>query len=55
MQRDGADRAAIEARINSQLSNNQRTAKANLVIDNSKDQATLVSQIHAAWKQISSE
>ena len=54
MRRDGADRAAIEARINSQLSNDERTAKAHLVIDNSKDEATLVSQINTAWKQVSS-
>ena len=54
MQRDGADRTAIEARVNSQLSNEERTAKAHLVIDNSEDKATLISQIEAAWKHVAS-
>ncbi len=52
MQRDGAERSAIEARINSQLSNEERTAKAHLIIDNSDDKAMLVSQVNAAWKHI---
>ena len=52
MKRDGTDRAAIEARINSQLSNEQRTTKADLVIDNSEDETTLVRQVEAAWKQV---
>tara|TARA_B100000586_G_scaffold6689_2_gene4602 strand:+ start:391 stop:990 length:600 start_codon:yes stop_codon:yes gene_type:complete len=50
MQRDGADRSAIEARINSQLSNEERTAKAHLIIDNSEDEEALVSRVKAAWK-----
>ena len=50
MQRDGADRSAIEARINSQLSNEERTAKAHLIIDNSEDEESLVSRVKAAWK-----
>ncbi|MFP6795801.1 MAG: dephospho-CoA kinase [Pseudomonadales bacterium] len=54
MQRDGADRTAIEARVNSQLSNEERTAKAHLVIDNSEDKATLIGQIEAAWKHVAS-
>jgi len=52
MQRDGAERSAIEARINSQLSNEERSAKAHLIIDNSDDKAMLVSQVNAAWKHI---
>mgnify|MGYP001256073844 CR=1 FL=1 len=52
MQRDGADRSAIEARINSQLSNEERTAKAHLIIDNSEDEEALVSRVKAAWKHV---
>ena len=52
MQRDGADRSAIEARINSQLSNEERTAKAHLIIDNSEDEEALVSRVNAAWKHV---
>ena len=52
MNRVGTDRAAIEARINSQLSNEQRTTKADLVIENSGDETTLVRQVEAAWKQV---
>ena len=52
MKRDGANRAAIEARINSQLSNEQRATKADLVIDNSKNETILERQVEAAWKQL---
>jgi len=52
MQRDGADRSAIEARINSQLSNEERTAKAHLIIDNSEDEEALMSRVKAAWKHV---
>ena len=52
MQRDGAERSAIEARINSQLSNEERSAKAHLIIDNSEDEEALVSRVKAAWKHV---
>ena len=52
MQRDGADRSAIEARINSQLSNEERTAKAHLIIDNSEDEEALMNRVKAAWKHV---
>ena len=47
--RDGVDREAIEARIDAQLSNEERRAAANRVIDNSQDEAALRSQLEQLW------
>lgn len=47
--RDGVDRAAIEARIDAQLSNDERRAKADQVIDNSGDQQRLTATLEKLW------
>lgn len=47
--RDGVDREAIEARIDAQLSNEERIASAQKVIDNSSDEAHLIKQLEALW------
>ena len=47
--RDGVDREAIEARIDAQLSNEERKAKAQQVIDNSGDEQNLVTQLRDLW------
>jgi len=50
--RDGLDEAAVRKRIASQLSNDERTARADVVIDNSGDEATLVARLEAELKRI---
>ena len=52
MQRDGANAAAVEARIDAQLSNAEREAKADVVIDNSGSEAQLLAQLDAAWRRV---
>jgi len=54
IERDGADRAAIQARIDAQLSNADRKAKATVVIDNSGTEQDLVDAIGEQWARISS-
>ena len=51
-QRDGVDAAAIEARIAAQLSNEERIAAAEVVIDNNSDEAHLIEQIRKYWSEI---
>ena len=50
--RDGVDTAAIEARIDSQLSNDERAAQANHVIDNSATAEDLEQQLQQLWTQL---
>lgn len=51
--RDGVDAAAVEDRINAQLSNDERSAAAHETIDNSRDEDHLVEQLQRLWKQVS--
>lgn len=51
--RDGADRAAIERRIDSQLSNDERRRRADVVIDNNGDEAGLIEQLNVQWARLS--
>ena len=53
--RDGVDAAAVQARIDAQLSNDARIAKANEVIHNSGDQDHLVEQIQPLWAAINAK
>ena len=48
-ERDGVERAAIEARLNAQLSNDERRSAADQVIDNSQDETHLRSQLEKLW------
>jgi dephospho-CoA kinase len=50
--RDGLDEAAVRKRIASQLSNDERTARADVVIDNSRNEAALVARLEAELKRI---
>lgn len=50
--RDGVEEDAVRKRIASQLSNDERRAKADLVIDNSGDEAALMAQLDAAWDRV---
>jgi len=47
----GLDRAAIEARISSQLSDEERCRYADVVIENSGDRDDLKRRLEALWRQ----
>ena len=49
--RDGIDRSAVEARIDAQLSNAERVAKADVVIDNSATEADLMARLELEWRR----
>ena len=49
MARDGADRQAVESRLDAQLGNEERAARADLVITNNGDLAALSAQLDTAW------
>ena len=51
MQRDGADRAAIQSRLDAQLSNEERMRQAQVSIDNNGDEAALTSQLDHHWDE----
>ncbi len=50
--RDGVNAEAVQARINAQLTNAQRTCAADVVIDNSGDQQHLEDQLVALWRRV---
>ena len=50
--RDGVDADAVQARIDAQLSNAERTAGAAVVIDNSADEPQLLAQLENHWKNL---
>ena len=52
--RDGVDEAAVRARIGAQLSNAERIARADLVIDNSGTPAELLARLDEAWQALQS-
>jgi|TARA_B110000971_G_scaffold120114_1_gene122919 dephospho-CoA kinase len=51
--RDGVDAAAVQARIDAQLSNDERIAKAHEVVHNAGDENHLIEQIRPLWSAIS--
>ena len=51
--RDGVEEEAIRKRIASQLTNEERRAKADIIIDNSSDEAALLTQLKTQWDRIS--
>jgi len=51
--RDGVEEEAIRKRIASQLTNEERRAKADIVIDNSSDETALLMQLKTQWDRIS--
>ena len=50
--RDGVDADAVQAHIDAQLSNAERTAEAAVVIDNSADEPQLLAQLENHWKNL---
>lgn len=52
MARDGLDEAAVHKRIASQLSNEERAARADVVIDNSGNLDGLHRQLDAHWQRL---
>ena len=50
--RDGVEEEAIRKRISSQLSNDERRAKADIIIDNSGDEVSLRAQLDEKWDRI---
>ena len=50
--RDGLAVAAVQARIDAQLSNAERTAHASTVLDNSASEAELVAQLDVDWQRL---
>ena len=50
--RGGLEPAAVEARIDAQLSNEARRARADVVIDNDGDEAALHAQLDAHWRRL---
>ena len=54
MARDGLSREAIENRLQAQLSNEERIAKADIVMENNLDQQALIDQLKAQWQRLDS-
>ena len=54
MARDGLTREAIENRLQAQLSNEERIAKADIVMENNLDQQALIDQLRAQWQRLDS-
>ena len=50
--RDGLDRDAVQSRLDAQLSNDERVAKADVVIKNNGTQSEFVEYLEAAWNQL---
>ena len=54
MARDGLSREAVENRLQAQLSNEERIAKADIVMENNLDQQALIDQLKAQWQRLDS-
>lgn len=52
MARDGADEASVQARIDAQLSNEERTAHATMVVHNAGTEAEMTAQLDAQWARL---
>lgn len=50
--RDGLDRDAVQSRLDAQLSNDERVAKSDVVIENNGSQAEFFESLQAAWEQL---
>jgi dephospho-CoA kinase len=53
MQRDDIARSAIEQRLDAQLSNAERVARADVVIDNNGTPEQMLAQLRKAWARVS--
>ncbi|MCY4531391.1 MAG: dephospho-CoA kinase [Gammaproteobacteria bacterium] len=54
MARDGLSREAVENRLQAQLSNEERIAKADIVVENNLDHQALIDQLRAQWQRLDS-
>ena len=54
MERDKLPQAAVESRLDAQLSNAERTARAQVVIDNNGTQEQMLDQLRTHWARVSS-
>lgn len=52
--RDGFDRESIESRLDSQLTNEARTSKANVVMTNNDSEEALLEQLDEQWHRLMS-
>jgi len=52
LSRGGLDAEAVRARMAAQLSNEERAARADLVLDNSGDLPGLLAQVESAWRRL---
>ena len=52
MARDGLSREAVENRLQAQLSNEERIAKADIVVENNLDHQALIDQLRAQWQRL---
>ncbi|MCY3839561.1 MAG: dephospho-CoA kinase [Gammaproteobacteria bacterium] len=50
--RDGVDAAAVQARVDAQLTNAERLALADVVIDNGGSEAELLAKLDAEWQRL---
>ena len=53
MARDGLNHDAVQARMDAQLSNAERTALADVVVDNSGSEAAMRERLNDEWKRVS--
>jgi dephospho-CoA kinase len=53
MARDGFPREAVEQRLDAQLSNDERSQRADVVINNSDSLAYMQTQLSAQWLRLS--
>jgi dephospho-CoA kinase len=52
MSRDGVERAAVERRLDAQLSNAERIARADVVVDNNGAQEQMLSRLRRHWERV---
>lgn len=50
--RDGVDAASVQARIDAQISNAERSAEAAVIIDNSAEEIQLMAQLEIHWQNL---
>ena len=53
--RDGVDRDAVESRLNAQLTNDDRSARADVVINNDQSPEKMMTQLDTAWQNYASK
>ncbi|MED6310761.1 MAG: dephospho-CoA kinase, partial [Pseudomonadota bacterium] len=55
VERDDLDAEAVRKRIASQLSNDERSVRADVVIDNSGSEAAFLDRLEAEYKRVSAQ